>query len=438
MGSVGNVHGQVRVFALAGRQQHRSDPRVSVARVSAIDDLRARRRQDRPPGAIERKTHRSSGVGADGGDLFARLSHPPGQGAARLGRVGPGGSEPGRTRGESEAEAARRGATPPGAATLSERHAACRGYRRRAFRAAPARLRQRDSAAVSGLRSGRSGLFQGDRDLSHHARDRDQDRSARAPSLARDESLQGIRGSEAPFGRTAFRHHGIARAVRLACAVHGAHEGPLRRGLLALRAGEEPHHASGFRRFCIRTGRLPQAPRARGIVSQAGVDLVQSMKMGADAIWITEAEVVQLMDLKDAIAALEAALREEARGEAHNMTKTLLQYGKNNLHAIGGKLGNLVGTKTWTHTQGGTCPLLLLWSADDGSLVAVIEAFALGNLRTGGISGVAAGWMARQDAKVMAIVGTGKQALAQVGTMLAGRPVERLRTLSPNDSSGLE
>jgi ornithine cyclodeaminase/alanine dehydrogenase-like protein (mu-crystallin family) len=159
------------------------------------------------------------------------------------------------------------------------------------------------------------------------------------------------------------------------------------------------------------------------------------MKMGADAIWITEAEVVRLMDLKDAIVALEAALREEARGEAHNMTKTLLQYGKNNLHAIGGKLGNLVGTKTWTHTQGGTCPLLLLWSAEDGSLVAVIEAFALGNLRTGGISGVAASWMAREDASVMAIVGAGKQALAQVGAMLAVRPIERLRIHSPREDS---
>ena len=157
--------------------------------------------------------------------------------------------------------------------------------------------------------------------------------------------------------------------------------------------------------------------------------------MGADAIWITEAEVVQLMDLKEAIEALEAALREEARGEAQNMTKTLLQYGKNNLHAIGGKLGSLVGTKTWTHTHGGTCPLLLLWSAEDGSLVAVIEAFALGNLRTGGISGVAADWMARKDAKVMAIVGTGKQALAQVGTMLAVRPIERLRIYSPREDS---
>ena len=155
----------------------------------------------------------------------------------------------------------------------------------------------------------------------------------------------------------------------------------------------------------------------------------------ADAIWISEADVVQLMDLGAAMTALEAALREEARGEANNMVKTLLQYGKNNLHAIGGKLGNLVGTKTWTHTQGGTCPLLILWSADDGSLVAVIEAFALGNMRTGGISGVAADWMATPDARVMTIVGTGKQALAQVGTMLAVRPVETLRIYSPRPES---
>jgi ornithine cyclodeaminase len=141
------------------------------------------------------------------------------------------------------------------------------------------------------------------------------------------------------------------------------------------------------------------------------------------------------MDLKQAIAALEGALREEARGEARNMTKTLLQYGKNNLHAIGAKLGMLVGTKTWTHTQGGTSPLLLLWSAEDGSLVAVIEAFALGNMRTGGISGVAADWMAKEDAKVMGIAGTGKQSLAQVGAMLAVRPIERLQVYSPRQES---
>jgi ornithine cyclodeaminase len=45
--------------------------------------------------------------------------------------------------------------------------------------------------------------------------------------------------------------------------------------------------------------------------------------------------------------------------------------------------------------------------------------------------------MARTDAAVMAIVGTGKQALAQVGTMLAVRPIERLRVHSPREDARL-
>jgi alanine dehydrogenase len=152
-------------------------------------------------------------------------------------------------------------------------------------------------------------------------------------------------------------------------------------------------------------------------------------------IWLTEQDVVELLDLRDAIGALESALREEAAGVAANMTKTLLQYGKANLHAIGGKLGNLVGTKSWVHTEGGTCPLLLLWDAADGSLVAVIEAFALGNLRTGGISGVATGWMAAPEARSFAIVGTGKQSLSQAGAVIAIRPIEELRVFSPRAES---
>jgi len=43
--------------------------------------------------------------------------------------------------------------------------------------------------------------------------------------------------------------------------------------------------------------------------------------------------------------------------------------------------------------------------------------------------------MARQDAKVMAIVGTGKQALAQLGAMLAVRRIERLQIYSPRTES---
>lgn len=164
--------------------------------------------------------------------------------------------------------------------------------------------------------------------------------------------------------------------------------------------------------------------------------------MAPDAMWLTEQDVVALLDLREAIAALEDALREEARGEAASMTKTLLQYAApgqaratSNLHALGGRLGNLVGTKTWAHTEGGASPLLVLWDAANGSLVAVIEAFALGNLRTGGISGVATDWLAQPDARVLGLVGAGKQALSQVASVCAVRRIERLQVHSPRAES---
>jgi alanine dehydrogenase len=154
-------------------------------------------------------------------------------------------------------------------------------------------------------------------------------------------------------------------------------------------------------------------------------------------IWISEAEVVASMHLGEAVGALEQGLLMEARGDAQNMIKTHVAWGHNNLHAIGASFAGagLVGTKTWAHTGGGTCPLLILFDAENGMLKAVIEAFALGQMRTAGISGVATNWLARPDADEMAIIGSGKQALAQVAAVAAVRQLKRLRVYSPRSDS---
>jgi ornithine cyclodeaminase len=149
--------------------------------------------------------------------------------------------------------------------------------------------------------------------------------------------------------------------------------------------------------------------------------------MGATPIWLTEQDVVDLMQLPDAIDALERSMAAEFAGQARNMSKTMLQYGKSNLHALGGQLGSLVGAKSWVHAESGTCPMLMLWDAHDGQLVAVIEAFAMGNLRTGGTSGLATKWLSSPQSKVMGIVGCGKQALSQVAGVVAVRPISEVR-----------
>jgi ornithine cyclodeaminase len=120
------------------------------------------------------------------------------------------------------------------------------------------------------------------------------------------------------------------------------------------------------------------------------------------------------------------------------MAKTHAVWGGHNtLHAIGAVVvgAGIVGTKTWAHTEGGATPLLLLWNSETGALEAIIEAFALGQMRTGGISGVATRAMAQPDAAEMAIIGSGRQALTQVAAVAAVRRLRRIRVYSPTEEN---
>jgi ornithine cyclodeaminase/alanine dehydrogenase-like protein (mu-crystallin family) len=151
--------------------------------------------------------------------------------------------------------------------------------------------------------------------------------------------------------------------------------------------------------------------------------------------WITEEDVVQLMHLGDAIEALTRGLLEEAAGSARNMEKTAAHWGKSsNMHAIGAVFegADVFGTKTWGNTpEGGSTPLLILWNATSAKLWAIVEARALGQMRTGAMSAIATRWMSAPDADDFAIIGSGKQALTQAAAVAAVRRLRRIRVFSP-------
>lgn len=154
-----------------------------------------------------------------------------------------------------------------------------------------------------------------------------------------------------------------------------------------------------------------------------------------EALWISEADVVSVMDLPAAIDALERGLLEEAQGHATNMVKTHVEWGGGStLHAIGAAFPaeGFIGTKTWAHTEGGATPLLILFDSHNGALKAIIEAFALGQMRTASASGVATKWLAASQASEFAMIGTGKQALTQVAAVVAVRPIRRIRVFGRN------
>ena len=96
--------------------------------------------------------------------------------------------------------------------------------------------------------------------------------------------------------------------------------------------------------------------------------------MPSRPIWITEADVTDLISLPEAIDALERVLAMEARDQAANMPKTHLMVASNDaMHAIGAAVADagLCGTKTWVNVGGKSQTVLVLFSLDDGALRAV-------------------------------------------------------------------
>ncbi|MHB8528591.1 MAG: ornithine cyclodeaminase family protein [Caulobacteraceae bacterium] len=146
-----------------------------------------------------------------------------------------------------------------------------------------------------------------------------------------------------------------------------------------------------------------------------------------EPLWISERDVQ--LSLADAIKLVRKAVLREAAGNAKNMDKTHVQWTGGDLHAIGAVFTDVgvLGVKCWAHTPRGATPIELLWDADTGALLAVIEAFAMGQLRTAAMAGLATDLLAAPDADVMAICGTGKQALAQVAAVSAVRSIRRVQ-----------
>ncbi|HUZ75906.1 MAG TPA: hypothetical protein VMU87_23205 [Stellaceae bacterium] len=155
--------------------------------------------------------------------------------------------------------------------------------------------------------------------------------------------------------------------------------------------------------------------------------------MPSTPLWITEADVTSLLSLSDAVAALERVLAMEAQGAAQSIPKTHLMVGANDaLHAIGGAVAGagLCGTKTWVNLAGKSQTVLVLFSLEDARLRAVIEATALGQMRTAAMTGVGTGRLAPAEADEVAVIGSGKQALPQAAACAAVRNIKHLRVYS--------
>lgn len=147
---------------------------------------------------------------------------------------------------------------------------------------------------------------------------------------------------------------------------------------------------------------------------------------------LTEHDVENLLTMEMALEAVETAFRELGSGSATNHARRRVPIKNGLLHymASAAPNQNVFGLKMYPATSMGANFLIPLYHYETAKLAALIEADYLGKLRTGAASGVATKYLARPDAKVLGLIGSGGQARTQMQAICAVRPIERVLVFS--------
>ncbi len=154
-------------------------------------------------------------------------------------------------------------------------------------------------------------------------------------------------------------------------------------------------------------------------------------------LYLTEADVLRLVDVKDAMACLDGLFGSWGEASIANLPRQRASIGGGGMfNLMGAAWGpkRLFGLKAYYATAGGRFHVLL-YSAPDGRLRAMIEADNLGQLRTGAASGIATKLLANPDARTLGVIGAGRQAFTQVAAVCAARPIERVRVFTRTPES---
>ena len=153
------------------------------------------------------------------------------------------------------------------------------------------------------------------------------------------------------------------------------------------------------------------------------------------ALFLSEADVHQLLTMDMALEAVETAHRAHGGGRAIDVPRQRTRMPTGALHILQGALldEGVFGYKAYTTSRAGTRFLVHLFDAATGSLLAVIEADALGMMRTGAAGGIAAKWLARQDAGEVGLFGAGWQAQSQIEALCRVRAIRRVKVFSRSE-----
>ena len=150
------------------------------------------------------------------------------------------------------------------------------------------------------------------------------------------------------------------------------------------------------------------------------------------ALLLREADVERLLTMQIALELVERVHREYSTGNAIDVPRERSRLPKSALHILQGAVpsANVLGYKAYTSSREGVRFIVYAFNAERGNLDAIVEANYLGMMRTGAAGGVAAKWLAREDAKTVGVFGSGWQAHSQIEALAAVRNLSRVKVWS--------
>src|SRR5262245_31006325 len=143
-------------------------------------------------------------------------------------------------------------------------------------------------------------------------------------------------------------------------------------------------------------------------------------------LFLKEHDVEQLVSVPEVIDILDAAFRDQAAGRAWTNARNRLRLPGATLHMMAAAIPGYFGYKAYTVTAGKANFLFFLYSAQTTDLLAMFEADALGQIRTGAASGLATKFLSKADSRQATLFGAGWQAESQLLAIAAVRELKRV------------
>ena len=151
-------------------------------------------------------------------------------------------------------------------------------------------------------------------------------------------------------------------------------------------------------------------------------------------LYLTEAEVNEVLTMELALDSVEEAFRLMSEGGATNPPRSRIRLpdgGLFNFMCAAAPGAGVMGLKAYGVTRSNPVRFYVqLFSTDTGELLALLEAGDLGQVRTGAASGVATKYMARENSATVGVIGSGYQARTQLEAVCKVRPIKSARVFS--------